>query len=383
MRKFAVLIVLAACAAAQSPLSTILSGELDRNFSVLKDKGDPPPYFIGYSVSSNESVEISAADGAISSQNQNHSRLLDITVRVGTPKFDNYRRVNGQIPRFTATTQIALEDNPASIRQAVWLATNRVYRNASQRLIQIRADEKLRAAATDGSDDFSTEDAQVSFSQPPPLKFNAEQWAARLRKLSGEFTKYPGALNSSISIQAQRVTDTLVTSEGTRLEHGRLFSRIIITTAGKASDGMDLQTMESFETDDSSRLPNDATILAALEKAGRNLQDLLRASPADPIVGPAILSGRAAGVFFHEIFGHRIEGHRQKDEAEGQTFTKSVGNAILPPFLSVVFDPTLRDFQGTMLNGSYLYDDEGVKARRVAVVGMRLRQLDELALEVR
>ena len=126
--------------------------------------------------------------------------------------------------------------------------------------------------------------------------------------------------------------------------------------------------MESFETDDSSRLPNDVTILAALEKAGRNLQDLLRASPADPIVGPAILSGRAAGVFFHEIFGHRIEGHRQKDEAEGQTFTKSVGNAILPPFLSVVFDPTLRDFQGTMLNGSYLYDDEGVKARRVAVV---------------
>lgn len=368
MRKFAVLIAVASCAVAQSPLSTILTGELSRNFNVLKEKGDPPPYFIGYSVNSNESFEISAADGAISSQNQNRSRLLDITVRVGTPKFDNYRRVNGQIPRFTATTQIALEDNPASIRQSVWLATDRVYRNASQRLIQIKADEKLRAAATDGSDDFSSEEPQAAFSQPPPLKFNPAEWAERLRKLSKEFTKYPGALNSSVSIQAQRVSETLVTTEGTKLEHGRLFSRIIITTAGKASDGMDLQTMESFETDDPSRLPSDATILAAVEKAGKNLQDLLRASPADPIVGPAILSGRAAGVFFHEIFGHRIEGHRQKDESEGQTFTKSVGNAILPSFLSVVFDPTLREFQGTMLNGSYLYDNEGVKARRVAVV---------------
>ncbi len=194
------------------------------------------------------------------------------------------------------------------------------------------------------------------------------EWAARLRKLSAEFTKYPGALNSSITLQTERTMETLVTTEGTRLEHGRLFSRIIITTAGKAADGMDLQTMESFETDDPARLPKDAEILAAVEKAGKNLQDLLRAPPSDPFVGPAILSGRAAGVFFHEIFGHRIEGHRQKDEAEGQTFTKSVGKQILPPFLSVVFDPTLREFQGTMLNGSYLYDDEGVKARRVPVV---------------
>ena len=341
---------------------------MDRNFAALKEKGDPAPYFMGYSVTESQSNVLIASDGAISTENQSRTRLLDITVRVGSPKFDNYRRVNGQIPRFTVTSTIALDDNPLSIRQSVWLATDRVYRNASQRLIQIKADEKLRAAATDGSDDFSEETPQVFFQQPPPLKFNPTEWAARLRKLSAEFAKYPGALNSNISLQAERTMETLVTTEGTRLEHGRLFSRIIITTAGKASDGMDLQTMESFETDDPARLPKDAEILAAVEKAGKNLQDLLRAAPSDPFVGPAILSGRAAGVFFHEIFGHRIEGHRQKDEAEGQTFTKSVGTQILPPFLSVIFDPTLREFQGTMLNGSYLYDDEGVKARRVAVV---------------
>ena len=94
--------------------------------------------------------------------------------------------------------------------------------------------------------------------------------------------------------------------------------------------------MEDFETDDPSKLPKDPEILAAVAKAGKSLQDLLRAPPADPFVGPAILSGRAAGVFFHEIFGHRIEGHRQKDESEGQTFTKSVGTPILPTFLSVI-----------------------------------------------
>ena len=364
-----VLLALAAtCVSAQSPLIKILTGELDRNFAALKDKGNPAPYFMGYSVTDSESDTLSASDGAISGQNHLRARLLDVTVRVGSPKFDNYRRVNGQIPNFSSTSSIALEDDPLAIRQAVWLNTDRVYRSASQRLIQIQADEKLRAAATDGSDDFSAETPQVFFEQPPALKFNSAEWSARLRKLSAEFTKYPGALNSSISLQTERTTETLVTTEGTRLEHGRLFSRIVIATAGKAADGMELQTVETFQTGDPARLPKDAEILAAVEKAGKNLQDLLVAPPSDPFVGPAILSGRAAGVFFHEIFGHRIEGHRQKDEAEGQTFTKSVNKPILPPFLSVVFDPTQREFQGTMLNGSYLYDDEGVKARRVPVV---------------
>jgi predicted Zn-dependent protease len=73
-------------------------------------------------------------------------------------------------------------------------------------------------------------------------------------------------------------------------------------------------------------------------------------------------------VFFHEIFGHRIEGHRQKDESEGQTFARSVGTKILPEFLSIIFDPTRRQFQGQDLNGYYLFDDEGVKARPVVVV---------------
>jgi len=353
---------------AQSPLTKILSAELDRNFSALKQKADPAPYFLGYSVVDNESDVILATKGSINGQRHRHARVLDTTIRVGTPQFDNYRRINGQIPRFTVTTPITLDDNEAAIRQTVWLATDRVYRASSQRLIQIKADEKLRAAATDGSADFSEEKAQVAYLQTPPLKLNVAEWTARLRKLSADFTKYPGALNSDIGLETERTQETLVTSEGTRLDHGRLFSRIIVTASGKASDGMDLSTMETFETDDPAKLPKDEEILAAIEKAGKNLSDLLRAPPADPFVGPAILSGRAAGVFFHEIFGHRIEGHRQKDETEGQTFTKSVGKPVLPPFLSVIFDPTQKQFGPVVLNGSYLYDDEGVQARRVPVV---------------
>jgi predicted Zn-dependent protease len=363
--------ILLACtnAWAQSPLVKILSDELDRNFKVLKQKGEPAPYFMDYSVTEDEADIIIASEGGLDAQNHIHQRVLDVTIRAGSPQFDNYRRVGADRPRFTTGTSVALDDtSPASIKQELWLTTDRVYRAVSNRLIRLKTDEKLRAQASDTSDDFSKEDPQVSFTVAPRYKFDAAEWAKRLRNLSAEFTKYPGALNSSVSIEAERIAKTMVTTDGTRLEHGRLFSRMFITARGKAADGMDLQTMETFEADDPAKLPKDAQILAAVEKAGANLSNLLKAQPADPFVGPAILSGRAAGVFFHEIFGHRVEGHRQKDESEGQTFTKSVGKPVLPEFLSVIFDPTRADFQGIPLNGTYAYDDEGIKARPVTVV---------------
>ena len=58
--------------------------------------------------------------------------------------------------------------------------------------------------------------------------------------------------------------------------------------------------------------------------------------------GPAILDSEAAGVFFHEAVGHRLEGERQDDDTEGKTFRGQVGKPVLPPFLSVIDDPTAQ-----------------------------------------
>jgi TldD protein len=367
VRTLVVLTFLATHAYAQSPLVKILSDELQRNFTAL-GKADPAPYFMGYEVTDQEEDIILASRGSLDGQNHNHNRILDITIRAGSPKLDNYHRTPQGRPRFTLATRIALDDNADSIRKTIWLTTDRVYRGVAQQLIRLKADEKLRSAASDNSDDFSVDPPQTHFDSPDKLKFNSAEWSARLRKVSAEMAKFPGAINSNVAVEAQRVMATIVTTEGTRVETGRLFARLIITARGKASDGMDLGSMETFETGDPSTLPKDAQILAAVERAGKNLTDLLHAPPADPFVGPAILSGRAAGVFFHEIFGHRIEGHRQKDESEGQTFTKSVGKPVLPSFLSVVFDPTRVEFNGVALNGTYAYDDEGVKAQRFVAV---------------
>jgi len=365
-------LALAASAAAQSaPLVDTMSQELTRNFQALKAKADPPPYFLSYEITQEDSYTVSGTLGAVNTNSGGKSRRLDVSVRVGSPKLDNYHRVRGAgggAAQFTSGAQITYEDNVDSIKHRLWEETDRAYRAAAERLIRIQTNTQVKVAEEDASADFSSAPPQVSLAAPVKLKFDIEEWTARIRKLSARFGKYPGVLTSSVTATGQAETRYFVNTEGTRLAYGRGFARIFITASAKAADGADVADFDSFEAEDAGGLPDDKTVLAAIDRVAGNVTALLHAPEAEPFVGPAILSGRAAGVFFHEIFGHRIEGHRQKNEDEGQTFTKSVGTRVLPDFLSVVFDPTRHAMAGEDLYGWYDFDDEGVKARPVTAV---------------
>jgi TldD protein len=355
-----------------SVLLDAMSQELTRNFLVLKDKADPPPYFLSYEVTEEEGHSLSATLGALESNSDGVNRVLDVSVRVGSPKLDNYHRVRSaggaQSGQFTLGSTVTFEDNVNSLKRRIWLDTDRAYRAAAERLIRIKTNTQVRVAEADDSDDFSSEPAVVSVKAPPKLKFDEETWRERVRKLSARFQNYPSVLTSHVAVSAQVETRYFVNTEGTRIVQGRGFARVVISASAKAADGTDVGTFDTFEAVDPEGLPDDKALLAAIDRVANDASALLKAPEAEPFVGPAIFSGRASGVFFHEIFGHRVEGHRQKDESEGQTFTKSVGTKVLPDFLSVVFDPTRRKIDGVDLNGWYDYDDEGVKGQPVLAV---------------
>ncbi|HLG96025.1 MAG TPA: metallopeptidase TldD-related protein [Bryobacteraceae bacterium] len=369
MRFFLPLLVALPLSAATPPsLLDILSGELQRNFTALKEKADPPPYYLSYTVTDDESELLTASLGAVTNESKRHLRYLDVTVRVGSPKLDNYRVVKGERARFTSGAVIPLDNIAPAIDRRLWLETDRTYRLASRRLIEIKSNQEVQIKPGEDSDDFSVEPPAVSQEPPPALDPLAAEWAERLRKWSGDLGNVPGVLSSNIAVAIQRQTNYMVSTEGTKLLDGRTFANISISARGKASDGMDVSAMEDFQGAEMGHMPKPEAIEAAVKRVGGDIAGLLKAPVVEPYVGPAILSGRAAGVFFHEIFGHRVEGHRQKDEAEGQTFTKAIGTPVLPDFLSVVFDPTRKAIDSTDLNGYYTYDDEGVKARPVTVV---------------
>jgi predicted Zn-dependent protease len=276
--------------------------------------------------------------------------------------------MRGERLQYSSGSSLSIEDNPIAIKQQIWADTDQAYRQAAERLIKIRSNQQVKVAAEDPSDDFSVEPPSVHSEAPPALTFETGPWSDRLRKLSREFRRFPEILTSSVALAAQRQTRYFVSTEGSRVEHGRTFVRISISAESRAADGMNLGASESFDAAEPSGLPGDDVLLAAINRVGGEVNGLLHAPVVEPFLGPAIFSGRASGVFFHEIFGHRVEGHRQKDESEGQTFTKSLGASVLPDFLSVVFDPALRQLQGIDLNGWYTYDDEGIAGQRVTAV---------------
>ena len=138
-----------------------MSGELDRNFSALKTKADPAPYFLSYEVTEEDFHGVTATLGSLTSNGHGKSRRLDICVRVGSPKLDNYHRVRGERAQFTSGALLTFEDQPVSIAHRIWLETDRAYRLAAERLIKIRTNAEVKVADQDSSGDFSPADPVV------------------------------------------------------------------------------------------------------------------------------------------------------------------------------------------------------------------------------
>jgi len=359
--------------AAPSPVTQALEQEVKRAFDLLQQRGNPAPYFISYSVKENESVNIEASLGALSSSDKDRSRLLDVDVRVGNYDLDSTHQIRGQRgantgPAFSYPVLMPLDTDVDALRSVIWLETDRKYKTAVERFIQVKANRAIKVEEDDTSADMSRETKQAGVLPLSVLNVNPANWEKKLKDYSALFNKYPEIYEGAVTLASNSNNDYFVNSEGTSIQHGRDSVRLSIYARTKADDGMELYRFESFDAHNAAGMPNDEKVRQTIETMVRDLRALRAAPIIEPFTGPAILSGRASGVFFHEIFGHRIEGHRQKSESEGQTFTKKVNQSILPDFISVIDDPTTERMSGIDLNGYYKFDDDGVPAQKVTVV---------------
>jgi predicted Zn-dependent protease len=200
------------------------------------------------------------------------------------------------------------------------------------------------------------------------VKADRAAWERKVRSYSRAFAAVPTLYDGGVDLSVVGETRWYVNSDGSAIQTSQATYRLMIHAMTKADDGMELPRSESFSAFTPEGLPDDTTVQKTVERMISDLAALRSAPIVEPYTGPAILSGRASGVFFHEIFGHRVEGHRQKNVEESQTFKKKLGEPVLPEAFSVYFDPTVTRV-GTMdLMGAYRFDNQGVKARRVTVV---------------
>jgi predicted Zn-dependent protease len=351
-------------------LMDAMTTELHRAFTSLGKQGDDkqlPPYFLSYSVSDAGFVAISAQYGALVGSSANHVRVADVQVRLGDPKLDNTHGTH----RGSAvhSMQLPLTDDREALVRSLWLATNAGYGTALDNYLRVKTEAEVRAKEEDTSPDFSQEAPRTYLGKPAlPVVVDRAAWEQRVRALSRIFRDYPDVYQNMAVFSVQNETDYFASSEGSQVVAPHMQARLVVLAVTRAEDGMDLFRMRTFEAETVAGLPAQPELEAAVRELGRSLEALRKAPVTEPFDGPAILSGRAAAVFFHEVLGHRLEGQRQRGDEEGQTFTKELNKEVLPTFLSVADDPTLTTFGKIWLSGSYEYDDEGQKAQRVALI---------------
>jgi len=352
-----------------SPLFDAMKTELDRSLKTLGEQ-DPAAYYIGYTLTDSQRATVSGSNGALLSSDEARNRWLEVTVRTGSYELDDTHKVDGRTPPNGGPgTNAPLDDDPEVLRRAIWLETDKQYRAAAEALIKIKTGKEVKVQTEEGrAPDFSREKPQTYTGPWVSFTLDRKPWEQKVRDYTRYFRQSTAVINSIVTFTAQAENIMQLNTEGTHLQFGQIRYRLELFIQGKASDGMDIDRIYNFDWVNPSEAPTDKAVYAAAAQLRKEMEGLVASPLNDPTVGPALLTGRAAAVFFHEVFGHRAEGHRQKDVNEGQTFAKKVGETILPEFLSLVDDTTMKKLGNQDLLGYYQFDDEGVAAQRVVLV---------------
>ncbi|MES2766875.1 MAG: TldD/PmbA family protein [Bacteroidota bacterium] len=358
------------CKAQEKPVLSAMKKELSRTMTELASQPQPP-FFLSYSVTETRGVRMSASFGKIEGAADVHNRILDIDLRVGDYQLDNTHPIRGASFEFGSGAGAAflpLGNDETALRSVIWSATDRSYKAAMERYGKVVTNMAVKVREEDTSADLSREKAYSFSSAPLPFNIDTLAWKDKLRRLSAVFASEPWLYDGNVYMQAEVLTKYFVNSEGTEVEQSEPQIRVFATARTKADDGMTLPLYRSYFAFSPENLPSEAQIAEDIRKMILLLKDLRTAPLAETYTGPAILSGEASGVFFHEIFGHRVEGHRQKDANSSQTFKAFVGKKILPDFIDVVFDPTIKSLKNQDIVGYFKYDDEGMPGEKVTAV---------------
>ena len=360
---------------AQDSLITILEAELARSFTELK-KATVPAYYIDYRVDDVADLHLNTSFGSLVRAGSDKSRVLVSRVKVGSYEFDNthpqgpddFEMHEGSDP-----TELPYENEKIALRMGIWMTTQNEYKQALRGFKAARqARERTTTPVTTApTNDFSKE-TPTRYNEPPQADlitvFDAGTWKEKLKKYSALFLKNGDLVEGDVSLQFSQERKYFITTEQTQVVQNNTSAYIHVNGSIRASDGDVIPLHLSYYAVTPDGFPTDEKIMGDIEKMIASLEKLKTAPLAEPYSGPAILLAPAAGVFFHEIFGHRVEGHRMKKEYDGHTFKAKIGEYVLPKTLQVYFDPTLTTIDGKPINGGYKYDDEGIKGERVTVV---------------
>jgi len=352
--------------AASDPILRALQAELARSKAQLKMTNVDAPFYIEYRVFDVDQFDASAAFGALRDQNRTRMRLLRAVVRLGDYKVDSFF-AGGQ----GISDILPLDNDDLAIRHQVWLATDQAYKRASEALSNKKA--MLKQLNVDQPvDDFAKAEPAISIEPQAKLEVDPAKWTKMIASATGTYKNDPQIQSFTASANFTVISQYFVNTEGTVTRRGSAHYQMLMSASEQASDGMRLERSPQFTANQIAELPSPEEF----QKDALKLVDEMKALREAPIVdeeyrGPVLFSNDAAGDMFFELIVPNVLGRRPAPGRPARTvgaFASSWRARVLPPFLTVVDDPTVETFAGHGLGGSYKVDDEGVAAAPVTVV---------------
>jgi TldD protein len=341
--------------------------ELDRSKAQLKMDQVAAPYYIEYRVNDVDEFQAEATFGALRESQRVRYRVLRVVVRIGDYKQDSYYNQG-----MGETNILPLDDDPIALRHQIWIATDEAYKAAGQALTEKQAALKQFSTEANPVDDFAKAPVVTAIEPTVKLQVDDRAWKKTLEDVTNLYRRYPDVQSVSASARFSAVNEYLVNSEGTLTRGGHRTYNIQFNSSAQAADGMRLSRNPFWMVAKAEELPTRDALVADAEKALDTIVALRRA----PIVeeeyrGPVLFAPDAANDIMASLVGANVLGRKPQLGRPNRTtgaFATSFKTRVLPNFLSVIDDPTLRDFQGKSLVGTYDVDDDGVKAQPVTLV---------------
>ncbi len=354
-------------AAKDDVLLEALLTELDRTKEHLKMNKVQAPYYVEYRVNDVDDYSAEATFGALRESQRQHLRVLRVVVRIGDYKQDSfYNQGMGN------ASILPIDNDPIALRRQIWLLTDEAYKAAADAYAEKLAALKQYTADPNPVDDFAHAPVVTAVDGMVQLKVNQEEWENTLQDMTGLYTKYPDVQSMSATARFTAVNEYFVNSEGTIVRGGRTSATVSLNGSTQAADGMRLSRNPYWTDAEPQELPG----REALVKETTKMLDTLKALREAPIVeesyrGPVIFAPDAADDVVATLIGSNVVGRKPALGRPNRTtggFATSYKTRVSPKFLTVVDDPTIKEFQGKKVLGSYHVDSEGVKAQAVTVI---------------
>ncbi len=355
--------------------------EMERSRTRLQIEGVDKPYYVEYRLLDLDVKTITSSFGALIASNTNRNRFMSIDVRIGDYHLDssNFITEDGFQGFLGTTGEVGIDRDYNSLRQDLWLSTDQAYKQAATQLSLKQA--FLRSLTKPPEiDDFSQTTPLVQIDPRPEVNWTTRKWEDEARAASAVLKNYPELNGARVNYYMEYVTYYLMNSEGTTIRTSRTIGAVEAAMDSQADDGMPLHNFYSLYVASPQDMPSPDVLAKSIAKAAEDLVALRNAPIAPDYTGPVLFDAPAAGSLLAQALSPSLSGARPPlsmlpafDEMMERMGGRSewsgrVGTRVLPANVSLVDDPTMKDFSNEPLIGGYEIDDEGVKGQRVAIV---------------